>query len=566
VKKSVKLFTLCLLLGVNVLSFSSLTPTNASENEITLYIEIYRIKALDRIGSQWERLDWHYYVSVSDGGESYDVDSIENDCTSDKFINDVHNFSVTSRYIRFYIDLVDEDIHTRPNLADISSHSGGGIDNYEGFTRGTKFSAIYDVKNDMLLDADETSTDSGRYVTSGEFDGSKYTDENDAKLWFKIWDDYEIPQADAGPDRDCSSGDRVAFDGTGSSASNGTQITKYEWDLDGDGEYEVKGAHASRTFIAEGPYTVTLRVTDSLDETGVDACVVNVRDAPPEASFTYSPMEPTILDKIQFTDASTDPDGSITSWLWDLGDGRNSTEQNVNHTYADKGDYMVGLTVEDDSGNTEIHWSQIRVVNLPPVAGFSFSPGDPEMGDEILFRDESRDPERRVLRCEWDFDDGSTAMGSSFTHLYDLPGCYSVSLSVTDDEGGTDTMTRMVSVMKRHDLTLVVRDLLGLAVANAEITLLSDDKYVASGTTDEKGMVVLQAIPEGLYEVQAKSLGVTTSTFCPLTASLTESIRTTASVPTLGAAGGGILVLVLVGLYFTKMRKPGEGSKPKSGA
>ena len=563
-KKSVKLFTLCLLLGVNVLSFSSLTTVNASENQITLYIEIYRIKALDRIGSQWERLDWHYYVSVSDGGESYDVDSIENDCTSDKFINDVHNFTVTSRYIRFYIDLIDEDIHTRPNLADISSHSGGGIDNYEGFTRGTKFSAIYDVKNDMLLDADETSTDSGRYVTSGEFDGSKYSDENDAKLWFKIWDDYEIPQADTGPDRDCSSGDRLTFDGTGSSASNGTHVTEYEWDLDDDGDFEAKGVHASRTFLAEGLYTVTLKVTDSLDETGVDTCVVNVRDAPPQASFTYSPMEPSILDTIQFTDASTDPDGSITSWLWDLGDIRNSTEQNVNHTYADKGDYMVSLTVEDDSGNTNTHWSQIRVVNLPPVAGFSFSPIDPEMDEEVLFRDESRDPERRALQCEWDFGDGSTATGSDSTHWYALPGCYSVSLSVTDDEGGTDTMTRMVSVMKRHDLTLVVRDLLGLAVANAEITLLSDDKYVASGTTDDKGMVVLQAIPEGLYEVQAKSLGVTTSTFCPLTASLTESIRTTASVPTFGAAGGAILVLALVGLYFTKMRKTGEGSKTKS--
>jgi hypothetical protein len=111
-----------------------------------------------------------------------------------------------------------------------------------------------------------------------------------------------------------------------------------------------------------------------------------------------------------------------------------------------------------------------------------------------------------------------------------------------------------------------VRDLLGLAVANAEITVLSDDIYVASGITDGKGVVVLPAIPEGLYEVQTKSLGLTMSTFCPLTASLTENIRTTASVPTLGAAGGAILVLALVGLYFTKMRKTGEGSKPKSGA
>ncbi|AKB34214.1 cell surface protein [Methanosarcina siciliae HI350] len=50
---------------------------------------------------------------------------------------------------------------------------------------------------------------------------------------------------------------------------------------------------------------------------------------------------------VNFTDQSA---GSPTSWLWDLGDGENSTEQNPSHTYTSAGNYTVNLTVENSAG------------------------------------------------------------------------------------------------------------------------------------------------------------------------------------------------------------------------
>ncbi|MBU4256596.1 MAG: PKD domain-containing protein, partial [Candidatus Thermoplasmatota archaeon] len=54
----------------------------------------------------------------------------------------------------------------------------------------------------------------------------------------------------------------------------------------------------------------------------------------PTANFTYTPSSPTTADTIQFTDTSTDVDGTIVSWSWQFGDGVTSTLQNSTHQYS----------------------------------------------------------------------------------------------------------------------------------------------------------------------------------------------------------------------------------------
>jgi vibriolysin len=70
---------------------------------------------------------------------------------------------------------------------------------------------------------------------------------------------------------------------------------------------------------------------------------------PPTAAFSASTSGLTA----NFTDASSDSDGTITGWDWDFGDGSSSTSQNPSHTYASGGTYTVTLTVTDDDGATD---------------------------------------------------------------------------------------------------------------------------------------------------------------------------------------------------------------------
>jgi subtilisin family serine protease len=89
---------------------------------------------------------------------------------------------------------------------------------------------------------------------------------------------------------------------------------------------------------------------------------------PPVASFTYSCSGLTC----NFTDTSTDPDGSIASRSWSFGDGATSTATNPTRTYAAAGTYTVTLTVTDNDGATA-STSQSVTVSAPSQGGISLS-------------------------------------------------------------------------------------------------------------------------------------------------------------------------------------------------
>lgn len=73
----------------------------------------------------------------------------------------------------------------------------------------------------------------------------------------------------------------------------------------------------------------------------------------PFANTNGSKYEEAVDHAIQFSsEGSNDPDGDIISYLWDFGDGTQSTEPEAVNTYVAEGEYNVTLTVTDNSGET----------------------------------------------------------------------------------------------------------------------------------------------------------------------------------------------------------------------
>jgi PKD repeat protein len=86
------------------------------------------------------------------------------------------------------------------------------------------------------------------------------------------------------------------------------------------------------------------------------------------------------------------------------------------------------------------------ILNIPPVAGFSYSPQYPEESLTVSFFDESSDSDGNIVSWNWDFGDGSTSTDQNPSHEYLENGYYTVSLTVEDDSGDEDTYETTITV------------------------------------------------------------------------------------------------------------------------
>ena len=151
----------------------------------------------------------------------------------------------------------------------------------------------------------------------------------------------------------------VEFDADPSSDDNG--IEEYEWEFPRGGR--ATGVEATHTFISSGEYDVTLTVTDigGLTDSKTETIRVAQPAEVPDASFSFTPSEPTRGDEITFDAAgSTSPDGAITGYHWEIG-GEKKRGQQVTHTFEEAGEYSVTLEVTDD---TDLSDSTQQIVEI----------------------------------------------------------------------------------------------------------------------------------------------------------------------------------------------------------
>jgi PKD repeat protein len=170
------------------------------------------------------------------------------------------------------------------------------------------------------------------------------------------------------------------------------------------------------------------------------AVSANPGNGGPRASFNWHCQDLTC----QFTDGSTDSDGSLMGWAWRFGDGGTSTERQPTHSYSNPGTYTVMLSVTDNHGSTDESSTQINVAVPPPSQGNHSPQAEFDVQCSALtcaFADRSHDDDGTIASRLWSFGDGATSTERNPSHSYGTPGRYQVILTVRDNDGAADTQT-----------------------------------------------------------------------------------------------------------------------------
>jgi len=214
-----------------------------------------------------------------------------------------------------------------------------------------------------------------------------------------------------------------------------TNIDSSLWDF-GDGGTSTQNS-PTYTYSTVGTFDVTLTTYHH----GCPNTVTignGVQILPPDAGFTIdNNVECDFPADVVFTNTSTD----ATSYLWRFGDGNTSTATSPSHTYVNPGSYTVWLIAMRSNGNCVDSMSRMVHVSRS-IPGFTV---DSDSGCAPLvatFTDTSFTT-GTIVAWDWDFGDGNTSTDQNPTHTYDLPGVFTVTLTITEEHGCTETITKI---------------------------------------------------------------------------------------------------------------------------
>jgi len=153
---------------------------------------------------------------------------------------------------------------------------------------------------------------------------------------------------------------------------------------------------------------------------------------------------------VLFTAGGIEPkEQGCVAFFWDFDDGSTATGPAVEHTFEAPGTFVVNVEAQTAAGGRAFSNVIITVNdedNVFPTADIVATPRSGEAPLTVIFEGSGMDQDGTVVSYEWDFGDGSTAIGQIVEHVYLQPGTFAVTLTVTDNRGGTGAAVTPIQV------------------------------------------------------------------------------------------------------------------------
>ena len=266
------------------------------------------------------------------------------------------------------------------------------------------------------------------------------------------------PVVSAGADAEIDEGGTFSQNGsfTDPDANSWTATVDYG---DGSGVQPVtlvgKTFSLSHLYTDNGTYNVTVTVDDGT-ASGSDGVVVTVNNVAPVVS---AGADATINEGGTFAQNGSFTDPGTDTWTAtvDYGDGSgvqslalSGKDFSLSHTYADNGSYTVIVTVTDDDTGTDSDDVLVTVSNVAPTITSVTVPLSPVAAgpNNVTVTWAFTDPGADTWTCAISWDTGLAEESATYvapkscSATKTLPaGIYTVTVRVTDDDGGTDTET-----------------------------------------------------------------------------------------------------------------------------
>jgi len=219
---------------------------------------------------------------------------------------------------------------------------------------------------------------------------------------------------------------------------------------------------------------------------------------------------------------SYDPEGMPLTYYWEFGDGETAvtTQPKITHIYAQEGNYTVTLIVNDSVQNSTPSITYALINDTEPKANFTanitsgFAPLTVQFNDSSVSYD-------GIIAWEWDFNgDGIVDSNEQNpTHTYDEAGTYTVSLTVYEADGDSDTETKTdyITVTSAADTepptieSVTLDTYINIPNASFHVTVEATDNVgvtsvtadgvtlTKTGSTWEGDIFIPEGTPEGEY-------------------------------------------------------------------
>ena len=227
----------------------------------------------------------------------------------------------------------------------------------------------------------------------------------------------------------------TAFAAAPSTEPGDPAIREFEWAF-GDGQ-TAQGPDVTHTFETSGVYQVMLTLKGDAEASGcgsgqiVHGITVN---APPVADFA-APTRATVGEPVLFDAAlSGDPDGMITAYKWDFGDGGKEEGIRASHVYRAPGAFVVALTVTDNSGLENATTTITKIVNVEGGQALAITAPDVTCpGSKFDLAVEAGLTGRVRFDYRWLLAGGESQKGERTTAQFDRPGRYDATVLALDE-------------------------------------------------------------------------------------------------------------------------------------